>query len=479
MPSSHTLYVLRGAPGSGKDTLLDAHELQGWAESYDRQRLTHNIPHDDEHSSHYVVSVTLRRVEMRMERGDAAVIIANTNSDGTAMRPFVKIARKHGYRVAAVDVQEDLTLQELLERNKHRPTEDQCPADSIIKFWNRHTQYNTGTLMSGVDHIDIPQFLQETEHLRNEGRPLMSLIAQMTENPHVRVRDVTPTVVACNFTRKAFADNIWDEQTITARGLFLDKRTSAVVARGYDKFFGLDEYNGPTLSDYLREVTYPVRISEKANGYLGIIGIIDGELRLLSKSGITDYSENGEAILRDCTTQDQRDNLRAILSRGFSLLVEVIDPDQDPHIVSYDKKGLVLLDLVRNDEMFIPMSVIPAGAALGATADGAVRYAESWIASSEAELLRAIQDAKASEASEGVVIRDSEGGMVKVKSDWYRRVKAMRRPLERYADGQQATPEVQDVLDRLADNGEELSDYVVEGMTGRLLLNIPALSKFF
>lgn len=46
-----------------------------------------------------------------------------------------------------------------------------------------------------------------------------------------------------NFTPKAFYDDIWNNQTTKARGIHIDINKNKILARGYDKFFSLREYD--------------------------------------------------------------------------------------------------------------------------------------------------------------------------------------------------------------------------------------------
>ena len=105
-----------------------------------------------------------------------------------------------------------------------------------------------------------------------------NLLNAMMNNDLVRVKESgVPGVVACNFTRKAFYKGAWDEQTVRARGLFLDKNTGAVVARGYDKFFNVGQDGGPASIRDLAEAAVEaaptsdnphVTLRHKLNGFL-------------------------------------------------------------------------------------------------------------------------------------------------------------------------------------------------------------------
>ena len=44
-----------------------------------------------------------------------------------------------------------------------------------------------------------------------------------------------------NFTREAFDGKAWNQQTVLARGLYIDTKRMKVAARGYNKFFSISE----------------------------------------------------------------------------------------------------------------------------------------------------------------------------------------------------------------------------------------------
>lgn len=63
----------------------------------------------------------------------------------------------------------------------------------------------------------------------------------MLNSEYIRVKELGNDVVSLNFTRDAFQDGIWNDETIKARGLFINKVTGDIVARSYNKFFQYDE----------------------------------------------------------------------------------------------------------------------------------------------------------------------------------------------------------------------------------------------
>lgn len=316
---------------------------------------------------------------------------------------------------------------------------------------------------------------------------MSNLLHRMENHPHVRVKDIGDGIVACNFTRKAFQENYWDIDTCAARGLFIDTETGKIVARGYEKFFGLGEWNGQTVDEYVDQVAFPVSVSEKGNGYLGIIAVVKNKLVFYSKGGVTQYSEHLEKFFYENTTEDQRYSLRNNLKfTNVSLLVEMIDPNSDPHIIAYDRPMIMLLDVVRNQEKFEVSHSITSRLVKGATPrsilradtkDSAFVTPETFTVDTKEELRAVIDDAEASVTQEGIVLRDANGHMTKVKSAHYKHVKSYRGALSRVMrDKQDQRGEA--VVKRLAAEGKTLDDFIVTSVTGDKTLNLPALVPY-
>ena len=56
---------------------------------------------------------------------------------------------------------------------------------------------------------------------------------------HLKLKELGNDIVSLNFTRNAFQDGIWNDETIKARGLFINKVDGDIVARSYNKFFSV------------------------------------------------------------------------------------------------------------------------------------------------------------------------------------------------------------------------------------------------
>lgn len=85
-------------------------------------------------------------------------------------------------------------------------------------------------------------------------------LQNMLNSEYIRVKELGNDIVSLNFTRNAFQDGIWNDETIKARGLFINKVGGDIVARSYNKFFQYDEK--PETKDYVdNHLVYPLYIS--------------------------------------------------------------------------------------------------------------------------------------------------------------------------------------------------------------------------
>lgn len=123
------LYVMRGPPGSGKSTLgreilrehLAASGVTGGVEHILPLARSHIFSTDDffaaidEETGKEVYNFDFRRLgpnhdrnkthcEIAMELGITPLIVDNTNASAWEMRPYVELAKKHGYAVEIKDV---------------------------------------------------------------------------------------------------------------------------------------------------------------------------------------------------------------------------------------------------------------------------------------------------------------------------------------------------------------------------------------
>lgn len=180
----------------------------------------------------------------------------------------------------------------------------------------------------------------------------MNYLEALRQSPYVYEKELDNGISSFNFTRKAFWDKHWNNMTIKARGLFIDTINNRVKARSYDKFFHVNERRNTELSaiDKWRNGYY-VDVYVKENGYLGICSWEDdGNLFCASKSTNQGwYAERFREILTDTLGYKVQDFNEALRQENLSAVFEVIDPENDGHIIEYDKPQVILLDLIYNE----------------------------------------------------------------------------------------------------------------------------------
>lgn len=346
------------------------------------------------------------------------VVYDAQNVDTVALGRLLRKAKKlTGCDIESCDL--DVPLETLFERNDART--ESTVSDSYIRHQYR-TYHDTA-------FTPIERILDSSDNL----------LEQMRMNPYVKVKEVNGErdVYACNFTRQAFTNHVWNEYTSKARGLFLDAKGD-VVMRGFDKFFALDENEGTSYDNLIAKATYPMLLESKENGFLGIIGADPDSdkprFRYYSKSGHTDYSQLVRNAFEKAVPPEYDDyNLvyRVLLEHNVSLVCEIIDVDSDRHIIKYPETCAYALHAIRNQKEF----------SIDREAEDEIYSCALWLKwpklmriDSRKEFDEALGEMKASPREGGVFYAydgDSPYPLVKVKSDHYLFVKSLRTPLKR------------------------------------------------
>lgn len=159
-----------------------------------------------------------------------------------------------------------------------------------------------------------------------------------------------PNISSFNFTRNAFDKGIWGGLTTKARGLFIDTKNEKIQARSYDKFFNKNEREETRINFLMQNLAYPVKYFKKYNGFLGILSMKDDELYFCSKSTDQgDYVEYFKSIFYMTYNEEQIEAIKDRFKKeDISMVFEVIDPINDPHMIKSTERTLVLLDMIYN-----------------------------------------------------------------------------------------------------------------------------------
>ncbi|PGK51516.1 hypothetical protein CN918_27380 [Priestia megaterium] len=80
-------------------------------------------------------------------------------------------------------------------------------------------------------------FKPDTSAFQNE-----PFIEKLRNDPLIYEKKLGNNVSSFNFKREVFDNALWTAQNAKARGLFINTKTTEIVARSYDKFFSIESY---------------------------------------------------------------------------------------------------------------------------------------------------------------------------------------------------------------------------------------------
>lgn len=186
------------------------------------------------------------------------------------------------------------------------------------------------------------------------------------------------------------------------RGLIFDKERN-LISRPFHKFFNVGERVETQMANL--DMSADHVIMEKMDGSMIRPLVINGELFLATKMGVTEIAMEAMKVLGD----NAKGWLRGMFEKGFTPILEYIAPT-NKIVIQYETAKLVLL-AVRNNltgeyslPMDSPFEVVPTyGSMKGNIEDYIARAREQ-------------------EGREGDIIRWTDGHMVKIKNDWYVRI---------------------------------------------------------
>lgn len=197
-----------------------------------------------------------------------------------------------------------------------------------------------------------PEVIQEQSVVNSS---VADVIMSLRSNRYIQEKSFG-NISSFNFTKQAFYDKVWDEQTTKARGLYIDTVKGKVAARAYNKFFNVNERSETKFDMLQHKLQFPVTAYVKENGFLGIISYdeYNDNLFIASKSTIEgDFA----GYLKDMLYRKvSADNIAAmkqyIKDNDVSFVFECVDMKNDPHVIDYPDSELFLLDIVHNTMEF-------------------------------------------------------------------------------------------------------------------------------
>ena len=237
-----------------------------------------------------------------------------------------------------------------------------------------------------------------------------------------------------NFTKSAFYEKAWNEQTTKARGLYINVPKQKVVARAYDKFFNINEREETKLEALEFKLQFPVTAYVKENGFLGIVSYNDEDdtLFITTKSSPDgDYARWLRELFEKTVSEHNREKIKNFVkASNVSMVFECVDMEHDPHIIDYGTSRLFLLDIVHNEmtcRKFDYESLQNAAKNFGLQAKELAYVIDAW--PSFLDWYNTVLDEDYlynGRHIEGFVIEDQNGYMVKLKLAYYNFWKYMR-----------------------------------------------------
>lgn len=169
---------------------------------------------------------------------------------------------------------------------------------------------------------------------------------QLEDEFHIHRRTLDDNIVANNFDKAAFYQNIWNGLTTKARGLFT--RNNQVVGRGFNKFFQVDQMPDSTIDS----LEFPVIVERKHNGFLGIAfyDTDTDKIRIYSKGGSDVYSPLAETMLKQLGWYDRLVRYyEDKVNQNTTVLFEIVVPKKSQHPIRYESNAVFPLAIIKNN----------------------------------------------------------------------------------------------------------------------------------
>ena len=347
----------------------------------------------------------------------------------TPTREFIKGTGSYGDIYTVEESFMKNTAPHVLQVHGHRNPK-LAPIETCERNFNLCDEVEFGgdfrVLTITKDKIEPEYYPNPIYTKRNEKSDIFQ---KLDDSNLIKKKQCSDGIVSYNFNADAFYNKRWNTLTCTARGLFVkDKK---VVARGYNKFFNIGERPETQLSTLCKTLKFPVTSYFKYNGFLGLVSVIDDEVRIFTKS--QDFGEYVDYFKNVLFNELSIDKIKAVMQEygltNHTLIFECIDPINDPHIIEYDASQLVLLDIVENnlDNKFIEYSVvfnIACALKIACKIPHAIcrnpiefnSYVKHWSTKPDSDF-------------EGFVLEDADGTRVKLKTNFYLTWKRLRGDL--------------------------------------------------
>lgn len=194
--------------------------------------------------------------------------------------------------------------------------------------------------------------IQYSNNHKSGGKSVADVIIELRKNKYIQEKRYG-NISSFNFTKSAFYDKVWDEQTTKARGLYINIDKQKVIARAYDKFFNINERPETKLDMLQHRMAFPATAYVKENGFLGLASWNEEDDSLFVTTKSSPDGDFAQWLLADMQKLLWDDVLSRIKEyskeHGVTFVFECVDMENDPHVIEYPETRLYLLDIIYND----------------------------------------------------------------------------------------------------------------------------------
>ena len=260
----------------------------------------------------------------------------------------------------------NITPDNYIQIHGHRNTKN-LPVKVNDKVYNLEGQVEFGGHLravqidvNGIHTVEIKNDVFNTPEIISEKHEALTssvadVLLQLRSNKMITEKKFD-NISSFNFTRDAFQKKEWNEQTVTARGLYIDTHKAKVVCRGYPKFFNINERPETKLEMLQYKLQFPITAYVKENGFLGLVSYNEytDDLFITTKSNPEGcYAEWLRDMIYKKISPENIPTLKSyIKEHNVTFVFECVDMKNDPHIIEYPESSLFLLDVINNDINF-------------------------------------------------------------------------------------------------------------------------------
>lgn len=199
------LFIMRGCPGSGKSTFLKENNFEHMSLGFDqaRQIFSGLYPTFDgeslslsSYSMKKCIDFVFKALSERMDRGETLFFDATSLKQKDISR-LSHEGNRYGYTTYIIDMQKDISWEEIVRRNNTRPIEYKVPEKKLF------TMYQNGKNsihIDGVENLDKNTFwdvwdnikIQEIDASQYENIYIVGDIQSCARALHKAIEDNTP-----------------------------------------------------------------------------------------------------------------------------------------------------------------------------------------------------------------------------------------------------------------------------------------------